>query len=282
MKTDLWFSETLGDLRASWRIRQVLYHQRSELQDILVVDTLHFGRMLILDGCVMTTDKDEFVYHEMIAHPALLAHPNPRDVCVVGGGDGGTVREVLRHSTVKRAVLAEIDSGVIEVCREYFPALAGDLDDPRVKIQVGDGAKYLAEHPGEFDVVLSDSTDPIGPGEVLFQDDYFRTAKQALRPGGVFVTQCESFWLGDATVNEIAARMRQHFRIVLPYMASIPTYPTGTWLFLLASDDLDPRRGVDAARQKTIIEQSRYYTEELQTAAFAVPAFLRAGKQPRA
>jgi len=278
MKPDLWFSETLGNLRASWRITQVLYHQRSELQDILVVDTIHFGRMLILDGCVMTTEKDEFVYHEMIVHPALLAHQNPHDVCVVGGGDGGTVREVLRHSVVKRVVLAEIDSGVIEVCREFFPALAGDLVDPRVKIQVGDGAQFLAEHPGEFDVVLSDSTDPVGPGEVLFQDNYFRTAKQALRPGGVFVTQCESFWLNVATVREIAARLRKHFRIVLPYMASIPTYPTGTWLFLLASDDLDPRRGVNATRQKKIAEASRYYTEELQTAAFAVPAFLQAGK----
>ncbi|MDD5088177.1 MAG: fused MFS/spermidine synthase, partial [bacterium] len=191
--------------------------------------------------------------------------------------DGGTVREVLRHASVKRVVLAEIDAGVIEVCREFFPALAGDLENPRVKIQVGDGAQFLAEHPGEFDVVLSDSTDPVGPGEVLFKDDYFRTAKQALRPGGAFVTQCEGFWLNRETVTAVADRLRRHFRIVLPYMTSIPTYPTGTWLFLFASDTLDPRRTVDQTRQQQIIATARYYTADLQTAAFAVPAFLSAG-----
>jgi spermidine synthase len=270
---ELWFSETFGDIRAAWRVKEVLYRGRSKYQDILILETVPFGRMLVLDGCVMTTERDECAYHEMLVHPGLLAHPKPEQVCVVGGGDGGTVREVLKHPTVKRVVLAEIDEEVISVSRRYLPSLASALGDARVEIVVGDGARYLADHPRSFDVVLSDSTDPVGPGAVLFGDAYFLSARNALREGGVFVTQCKSLWTDAASVRDSAARLSRHFSTVLPYMAAIPTYPTGSWSFLIATQGLDARRTQAADRQALICGTTRYYTPAHQSGAFAVPAF---------
>ena len=275
---ELWFTEQLGAIRGAWQVREVLYHKRSLYQDVAVLDTVHFGRMLVLDGAVMTTEGDEFVYHEMLTHPGLLAHPRPKSVCVVGGGDGGTVREVLKHTTVERVVLAEIDEDVINVCREFFPRLAGALSDSRVDIQIGDGAKYLAEHRGEFDAVISDSTDPVGPGVVLFEDPYFRSAKQALCEGGFFVTQCKSVWLDAEMIRNVKRRWAGLFRIVGVYGATIPTYPSGSWTFIIGSDAVDPKRPVDRARQETICRDTRYYTPEHQTGAFAMPAFLKRSK----
>ena len=270
---ELWFSETFGDIRAAWRVKEVLYRGRSKYQDILILETVPFGRMLVLDGCVMTTERDECAYHEMLVHPGLLAHPKPEQVCVVGGGDGGTVREVLKHPTVKRVVLAEIDEEVISVSRRYLPSLTSALGDARVEIVVGDGARYLADHPRSFDVVLSDSTDPVGPGAVLFGDAYFLSARNALREGGVFVTQCKSLWTDAASVRDSAARLSRHFSTVLPYMAAIPTYPTGSWSFLIATQGLDARRTLAADRQALICGTTRYYTPAHQSGAFAVPAF---------
>ena len=270
---ELWFSETFGDIRTAWRVKDVLYHARSKYQDILILDTVPFGRMLVLDGCVMTTERDECAYHEMLVHPALLAHARPQEVCVVGGGDGGTVREVLKHPTVKRVVLAEIDEEVIAVSRQYLPSLASALGDPRLEIVVGDGARYLADHPREFDVVLSDSTDPVGPGAALFGDAYFQSARSALREGGVFVTQCKSLWADADSVRDSAARLSRYFSTVLPYVAAVPTYPTGSWSFLLATEGVDARCTAAADRQALICETTRYYTPAHQSAAFAVPAF---------
>jgi spermidine synthase len=271
---ELWFSETLGSIQGGWKVKQVLYHKPSRYQDVAVLDTEHFGRMLVLDGAVMTTEGDEFVYHEMLTHPGLLAHPNPKAVCVVGGGDGGTVREVLRHQSIQHVVLAEIDEDVIHVCREFFPKLAGMLNDPRVDIQVGDGAQYLTHHPGEFDAVISDSTDPVGPGVVLFEDPYFKAAKTALRAGGFFTTQCKSVWLDAEIVRSVRERLKSFFRRVNIYGATIPTYPSGSWTFIIASDEIDPRAQVDEARQRSVEAHSRYYTAAHQQAAFAMPAFL--------
>ncbi len=271
---ELWFHETLGAIQGAWQIKQVLYHKPSKYQDVVVLDTVHFGRMLVLDGAVMTTEGDEFVYHEMLTHPGLLSHPNPKSVCVVGGGDGGTIREVLKHPTVERAVLAEIDEDVISVCREFFPKLAGMLSDPRVDIQVGDGAQYLKDHAGEFDAVISDSTDPVGPGVVLFEDPYFKAAKAALKPGGFFTTQCKSVWLEAEIVREVRQRLRNFFGTVSIYGATIPTYPSGSWTFVIASDELDAQKPVDIVRQQLIAKNTRYYTPAHQQAAFAMPAFL--------
>ncbi len=270
---DHWFHETFGDIQSGWRVKEVLYHQRSQFQDVVVLDTVQFGRMLVLDGAVMTTEVDECAYHEMLVHPPLLTHPNPKRVCVVGGGDGGTVREVLKHRTVQRVVLAEIDEDVITVCKEFMPTLAGALSDPRVEIRIGDGAKYLDAHKAEFDAVLSDSTDPIGPGAVLFENSYFKAARDALLPGGLFVTQCKSLWVDADTARDAEARLKRYFKKVLPYISTIPTYPSGSWSFLFASDGDDPRQKYDAVRQAEIVKTTRYYTPAHQAGGFAVPAF---------
>jgi len=170
-------------------------------------------------------------------------------------------------------VLAEIDEGGITVSRRVLPGLASCLDDPRVEIVIGDGAAYLANHPHSFDAVFSDSTDPVGPGIVLFEDTYFLSAKSALRNEGLFVTQCKSLWVDVKTAQDIAARLRKHFGIVLPYVSTIPTYPTGSWSFLFASDKIDPRAQCAQDRQKLIAKTARYYTSAHQAGAFVVPAF---------
>lgn len=186
------------------------------------------------------------------------------------------MREVLKHSSVERSVLAEIDGEVIRVCQQFFPELANCLTDSRVELAVGDGFKYLAENQNAFDIILSDSTDPVGPGAALFDDDYFRLAKSALHAGGCFVTQCKSVWTDVEVVHDIIEKMKKHFKIVLPYAAPIPTYPTGYWSFLLASDSTDPRTHFHVLRQNEIVKSTRYYTAEHQQAAFVMPAFFYA------
>ncbi|MCC6477372.1 polyamine aminopropyltransferase [bacterium] len=271
---ELWLSETFGPIRQGWKAGKLLYQGRSAYQDIVVVETERFGKMLLLDGCVMTTEHDEFVYHEMLTHPAMVSHEKPKSVCVVGGGDGGTVREVLRHRDVERCVLAEIDGEVIEVCRKFFPAHTSMLDDPRVEIEVGDGFDYLQKHASQFDVILSDSTDPVGPGEVLFTDNYFRLAKEALRAGGIFVTQAHSPWAPDSKLALIRNKIRDHFALAMWYGAAIPTYPYGWWSFFFASDRVHPLSSVNLERQQHLVDSSHYYTAGIHDAAFATPAFL--------
>ncbi|MEW6228125.1 MAG: polyamine aminopropyltransferase, partial [Bacillota bacterium] len=190
---ELWFTErqTPG-VALSLRVTRTLHRERTRYQDLAVLETVNNGKALILDGCIMTTDLDEFVYHEMIAHVPLCTHPSPRKVLVVGGGDGGTIREILKHSSVDTAVLAEIDERVIEVGREHLPALSSALQDPRCRIMAGDGAEHVRTHPGEYDVIICDSTDPVGPGEVLFSQDFYRASYESLTDGGVFCAQTES------------------------------------------------------------------------------------------
>ncbi|MCB9366151.1 MAG: polyamine aminopropyltransferase [Calditrichaeota bacterium] len=271
---ELWLTETYGPIRGGWKAGRVLYSKQSKYQLVEVVETERWGKTLVLDGCMMTTERDEFVYHEMLSHPALVTHSSPKSVCVVGGGDGGTVREVLRHPGIERVVLAEIDGDVIDVSREFFPEHTSMLNDPRVDIQVGDGFAYLQSHPGEFDVILSDSTDPVGPGEVLFTQKYFDLAKRALRENGVFVTQAHSPWDQDSRLGHIRKVMKEFFAQVHWYGAPIPTYPYGWWSFFFASDRVHPLESAQMNRQQEITQHSKYYTPAIHDAAFAVPAFL--------
>ena len=176
--TELWYTEVdKNGFGKSFKVVQTLYKGQSEFQSIDILETSGFGRLLLLDGLVMTTEKDEFVYHEMISHIPLLAHPNPKQVLVIGGGDGGTIREVLKHPSVERAVLCEIDGMVIEASKQWLPTIACALDDPKVEIQVADGAAYVAKHKNTFDVILIDSTDPIGPGARLFNKEFYLSQK---------------------------------------------------------------------------------------------------------
>lgn len=237
-----WFSEELsGQWRQSMPVKQVLVDQQSPFQHIQVFETLDFGRMLVLDGKVQCTERDEFTYHEMLAHLPLCSHPAPARVLVVGGGDGGTVREVLKHPSVTTATLIEIDEQVIEVCRRWLPGLAAGLSDPRLEIVTRDAAEVIRSVAPQ-DVILVDSSDPEGPSEVLFTEKFFRSLKAALLPDGVIALQAGSPFFFPRQIADARAKLEGIFRYVRPYMVPVPTYPGGTWCLIAASDRHDPGR----------------------------------------
>ena len=258
----------------SLAVAKRLHDQQSAFQHIEVLECPEYGRVMLLDGCVMVTDRDEFVYHEMIVHPALLMHPAPRDVLIIGGGDGGSVREVLRHDAVQRVHLVEIDAAVIETARTYFPALAAKLDDPRAAIHCEDGFVYLDDHRSSYDVILVDSIDPVGEGAKLFTSHFYEKVKAALRPGGCAVFQTESPFYSTDVLAEVQAHMRSLFRYVAPYLANIPTYPSGLWSFTFVSDALDPRTA-PMQREPAFLADLHYLNPELLRAAFVLPNYVR-------
>jgi spermidine synthase len=271
-KTHLWFTEYQNDdLSIGLRINRTLHSEETEFQSMDVVETAQYGNLLVLDGCVMTTDKDEFVYHEMISHVALHAHPNPKKVLVVGGGDGGAIREIIKHPTVEKAVLAEIDGRVIEVSKQYFPQIASGLSDPRVDVQVADGIAHVQNHPGEYDVILVDSTDPIGPAVGLFAREFYQSVYAALKPDGLFVAQTESPFANQNLIRNVNADIRSVFPQTHLYLAHIPTYPTGMWSFTMGSKQYHPIENQQPIR----VSDTKYYTEEIHRAAFALPKFVQ-------
>lgn len=271
-KTDLWFTELQTDkLTIGLRINRTIHREVTEFQTLDVFETQQYGNLLVLDGCVMTTDKDEFVYHEMISHVPLHTHPNPKNVLVIGGGDGGAIREIVKHPTVERAVLAEIDGRVIEASKQYFPQIASGLADPRVDIQVTDGIQYVKDHKGEFDVVLVDSTDPVGPAVGLFARDFYQMVFDCLKEDGLFVAQTESPWVNQGLIRQVYSDIASVFPQAHLYLAYIPTYPTGMWSFTMGTKQYHPLRD----RQPARVSGTKYYTEEIHQAAFVLPPFVQ-------
>jgi spermidine synthase len=269
---ELWFTEKqTPNLGFSCRITKTLHVEQTEYQHLAVVDTVQYGRMLVLDGMVMTTEVDEFVYHEMISHIALNTHPDPKRVLVVGGGDGGAIREILKHDTVEEAVLAEIDRRVIEVSREYLPTIAGALTDPRVTLAVGDGVEHVRQHKGRYDVILIDSTEPIGPAVGLFSREFYRDVYEALTPDGIMVAQSESPFINQDVIRMIHSNLTGVFPIKHLYLAGIPTYPSGLWSFTIASKKWDPVKA-DLTGKKELT--TKYYTPEVHFGAFKLPRFV--------
>lgn len=271
MVMELWFTEKqTPNLGLSCKITRTLHVEQTEYQHLAVVDTVQFGKMLVLDGMVMTTEVDEFVYHEMITHVALNTHPQPKRVLVVGGGDGGAIREILKHDTVEEAVLAEIDSRVVAVSQQYLPAIAGSLTHPRVTLAIGDGVEHVRRNRGKYDVILIDSTEPVGPAAGLFSREFYQDVYQALTPDGIMVAQSESPFVNQEVIRLIDANLEGVFPIRRLYLASIPTYPSGLWSFTIASKQYDPLR-VDPARFKDL--STRYYSPEVHVTAFKLPPF---------
>jgi spermidine synthase len=270
--SELWFTELQNaNLSLGLRIKKILHSEQTEYQTMDVVETVQYGNLLVLDGCVMTTDKDEFVYHEMLAHVALHTHPNPKKVLVVGGGDGGVIREAIKHPTVEKAVLAEIDGRVIEVSKQFFPQIASALTgNPRVEVQVTDGIQYVKDHPGEFDVIFVDSTDPIGPAVGLFAKEFYQSVHRALKDDGLFVAQTESPFVNQDLIRHVFQDVRATFPITELYLAYVPTYPTGMWSFTLGSKQYHPLRDQQPAR----VQDTKYYTADVHRAAFALPRFV--------
>ncbi|MDI6879008.1 MAG: polyamine aminopropyltransferase [Desulfitobacteriaceae bacterium] len=272
---ELWYTEkqtpTVG---ITCKISRTLHTEQTEYQDLAVIDTEQFGRMLVLDGMVMTTIKDEFVYHEMISHVALNTHPNPENVLVIGGGDGGAIREVVKHPKVKKATLVEIDGKVIEASKKFLPEIAAALDNnAKVKVLVDDGIAHVRDKVGIYDVILVDSTEPIGPAEGLFALDFYRSLSRALKEDGIMVAQTESPFFNANLIQRVYRDIAEVFPIAKLYLAAIPTYPSGLWSFTMGSKRWDPE-AVDETKIPEL--DTKYYSAEMHKAVFRLPRFVRA------
>jgi spermidine synthase len=257
-------------------LRGRLWSGRSALQHVEVLDTIPFGRALVLDGALQITEADEFCYHELLVHIPLLAHSRPRRVLIVGGGDGGCLRHVLMHS-VEEVVQVEIDELVVRVCGEWLPNLAqGAFKDPRARLVIGDGAAYLGSAADQFDVIVVDSTDPVGPAERLISKDFFELASSALRPEGMLAIQTGSPLLMPDELRTARHGLARAFPLAATYVGHVPSYPGVLWSFTVGSKRDDPR---EPRRAPTF--ETRYYTPDVHRAAFALPAYLNAAFSER-
>lgn len=261
-----------------------LAESMSAFQKVEVYDHPTFGRLLMLDGLVQTTTGDEFVYHEMLVHIPLIAHPAPRSVLVIGGGDGGTLRHVLMHG-VERAVMVEIDQAVTDACLKWMPEIAGGaLDDPRAEVRFDDGIAYVRDSTEMFDAIIIDSSDPVGPGEGLFTEDFYRNAAARLNPGGVLSAQTGTPYYQQGELSRAYRNASAAFDDVRVYTANVPTYPGSLWSFMLAGTELDVTVESAGARAADRGFIAKYWAPELQTGAFALPAIVRAvitGEPPK-
>ena len=277
-KHPLVFSESENGVHYNYEIKKYILEKQTAFQFLQVFETVGYGNMMVLDGCVMTTDKDEFVYHEMISHVPLCLHKNPEKVLIIGGGDGGTVREITRHQSVKAVTLCEIDGQVIEAAKQYFPSISSGFADPRVNIQVVDGMKFIADHPKEFDIIIIDSTDPVGPGEVLFSSQFYQSCLNALNPGGLIMSQTESPWYGEGILKKIQMNMHEAgFIKRRTCMASVPTYPRGLWSWTVGSSDesFEIETSFNKKRLESISESLKYLNSDVFMASFALPNFFK-------
>jgi spermidine synthase len=273
---DGWFHER-GELwpgqAMSLKVKKVLDHHRSLYQDVLVFESENHGNVLVLDGVIQVTERDEFAYQEMIAHIPLFAHPNPKKVLVIGGGDGGVLREIARHPGVEEIVICELDQGVIDVSKKYLPSLAKGYDDPRVTVHVMDGAVFMEQNQGAFDVIITDSSDPIGPASVLFETPFYNAMYKSLRAGGIVCTQGECMWLHVHLIRPLVKSIAQTYTDVGYAYTTIPTYPSGQIGFILGTKERGPCNVPARKPSDELQKQLRYYTPELHSASFVLPAF---------
>lgn len=282
---DNWITEQLhGAFRSSYRADRVLFDTETGQQRLVLVDNPIFGRMLSLDGVTQVTERDEFVYHEMLTHVPMLAHGNARSVLIIGGGDGGILREVLRHPTVERATMVEIDAGVVDFSREWLPSVSnGAFDDPRLNLVIADGAAFVRDTQDRFDVVIIDSTDPIGPGEVLFTDSFYGHVQRLLNPGGVVVTQNGVPFLQGDELRGTMRAFRALFQVATCYLVTVPTYTGGAMALGFGTDDrglLEVSETVLAERLAKLDFRPGYYTPAVHRGAFALPGYVEKLVEP--
>lgn len=274
---ELWFSEKhTPQVKLSIKIDRQLYCGQSEFQRIDVFDSKEFGRFLTLDGFMMLTEKDEFIYHEMIVHTPMAVHSSVKKVLVIGAGDGGVIRELTRYPDVEHIDMVEIDELVVEVCRKYLSQTACCLDDKRVTIHFQDGLKFIRKCENEYDLIIVDSTDPFGPGEGLFTREFYGNCYKALKEDGIMVNQHESpFYADDANAMQRAhKRITESFPISRVYQAHIPTYPSGYWLFGFASKQYHPVRDLKDVKWNALGFKTKYYNTRLHIGSFALPNYV--------
>lgn len=253
-----------------WRINKTIHVEQTQYQHLAIVDTIEFGRALVLDGIIQATVSDEFIYHEMIAHVPLFTHVNPRRVLIIGGGDGGTTREVLKHRTVKQIDLVEIDAQVVTVCRNYLPETACAFDDARVHVIIDDGFDYVRQEKEVYDVIIVDSSDPVGPAIELFSKEFYSNVFRSLKSDGLFVAQTDSPTFSKDLFQRIYQDVKSIFPFTLVYLTCIPSYISGFWSFTLGSKCYHPLKDL---RTDPLVK-TRYYTPELHKACFILPRYI--------
>ena len=274
---EMWFTEKhTADVKFSILVDRQIYTGQSDFQRIDVFESKEFGRFLTLDGYMMLTERDEFIYHEMITHVPMAVHPAVRNVLVIGAGDGGVVRELTRYPALENIDMVEIDPLVVEVSKKYLPQTACRLNDERVHIYYEDGLRFVRSKEDLYDLIIVDSTDPFGPGEGLFTKEFYGSCFKALKEDGIMVNQHESpFYPEDAVACQRAhKRIVESFPISRVYQAHIPTYPSGHWLFGFASKKYHPVHDLDGARWNLLGIKTRYYTTRLHGGAFMLPAYV--------
>ncbi|MDD4165086.1 MAG: polyamine aminopropyltransferase [Eubacteriales bacterium] len=274
---EFWYTENHTDnVKFSIRVDKQLYSSRSEFQRIDVFESAEFGRFLTLDGFMMLTEKDEFIYHEMITHVPMAVHPEVKNVLIIGAGDGGVLRELAKYDTIERMDLVEIDKNVIEVCREFLPQTACGFDDKRVNVYLQDGLKFVRRCERVYDLVIVDSTDPFGPGEGLFTKEFYGNCFKALKDDGIMVNQHESaFYKNDAIAMQRAhKRIVESFSLSRVYQVHIPTYPSGHWLFGFSSKMYHPVRDLRTDEWNALGIKTRYYNTNLHKGAFYLPNYI--------
>ena len=264
---ELWYGEMhTSNVKLSFRIKEEIAHIKSRYQDIHLFDTYEYGKLLVIDGTVQLTERDEFVYHEMIVHPPMLTHPSPKRVLIIGGGDGGAAREALKHDP-ERIDVVEIDEEVVKLSKKYLPQISSSYGDPRVHVNISDGIEFVKNSKG-YDVIIIDSTDPVGPAAGLFTENFYKNLKKALLYGGVISQQCGSPFYHPEEVCGVYVILKKMFKNVEIYLAYIPTYPSGMWSFIMASD------GEIKIRRKMNLS-TKYYNDSIYSSSMVLPNFIR-------
>lgn len=278
VESHLWFEEILefeSGRTIKIKINDLIEKYDSKFQRIEIYDTKPFGKMLVLEGIIMCTEWDEFAYHEMITHVPMFVHPKPEEILIIGGGDGGTAREVLKHSDVKKVDICEIDEDVVRICRKHLPTMASSFDDKRINIYFEDGAKFVKERKDCYDVIIVDSSDPIGTAEVLFREDFYLSLKDVLKEEGIAVTQSESYFYDSNLVERITGYSKKYYEVSEYYFTTVPTYPSGVIGFSFCSKKYHPLDHLNEERVNKLQHSFKYYNPDIHRGSFALPSFIK-------
>jgi spermidine synthase len=269
----IWYEEKLHSAwRAKFEVSNLVFEEQSDFQKIVVFDNENYGRILMIDDIVQLSTRDEFIYHEMMSHVALFSVENPASVLIIGGGDGGIMREALRHPSVTSVTLCELDEKVINISQKYLPSVPGNaFQDPRARVEIMDGAKYMAETQQTFDAILIDSTDPIGPGEVLFSESFYANCARCLKPGGVVVTQQGAPIFQGGELRNSLSKLRPHFAFTSFFLLSPASYFGGNFALGFASNVTKPK----APLRKDPSIETKYYSPEMHASAFVIPNYIK-------
>ena len=267
-----WFEEKHENIGLRFRLKERLLSQKSKFQDIEVVETHGHGKLLAHDGMIMVTEKDEFIYHDMITHVPLYTHPNPKNVLVIGGGDGGTVREVLKHSSVEKCTMVEIDGMVVEACKKFIPQTSSELTNSKVTLLIDDGVNFVKNTKEKFDVIIVDSSEPIGPATPLFNVDFYKDVYSCLSDNGIVVSQGESPYYDMKMQKVLVKILADVFPKVHIYNYCNMSYPSGLWSFTFASKGLCPFKDFDPQK---VTQKHQYYSSECHIGSFLIPQFMK-------